>query len=119
MMRIYNKLDQYAKRFDVGIVVVHHASKGSQGDKGVTDVGAGAGSIARATDTHVIIREHLDNSGDEDSDTSHLFVLDAAVRSGQTPAPRTLQFNFPIWEVKEGVDAVVKNFENGAREREP
>jgi RecA-family ATPase len=30
MMGIYNKLDQYAKMFDVGIVVVHHANKGAQ-----------------------------------------------------------------------------------------
>ncbi len=44
----------------------------SQAGKAITDVGAGAGSQSRATDTHLILRPH---------EEKNCAVLDAAVRS--------------------------------------
>jgi hypothetical protein len=76
MMRIYNNLDRLAAKTGCAIVVIHHASKGDQASKGTTDGGSGAGSIARASDTHVFIREH------EEAD--HL-VIDAVARSFAPP----------------------------------
>jgi hypothetical protein len=88
MMHIYNKLDEYAKTWDCGIVVVHHASKGQQGDKEITDVGAGAGSISRAADTHLTIRPH---------EQFGLHVLDARCRSFVSPEPVSVQYEYPLW----------------------
>lgn len=88
MMAIYNRLDYYANQWDCAIGVVHHASKGQQGDKSVTDVGSGAGSISRAADTHIVIRPHED---------PELSVLECVTRSFKSPEPVSVRFDWPLW----------------------
>lgn len=88
MMAMYNTLDRYAKKLDCAFVVVHHASKGDQSGKAVTDVGSGAGAMSRAADTHVVIRPHEDDS---------LSVINAATRSFPPLEPLTLFFTWPCW----------------------
>ncbi len=83
---VYNLLDRYAAQAGAAFVLVHHSSKGSQSEKRVTDVGAGAQS--RAADCHLILREHEDEG---------VFVLDAAVRSFPPVAPLALRWQFPLW----------------------
>jgi hypothetical protein len=92
---IYNKLDWYAAMLGCSFVLVHHASKGSQSGKSVTDVGAGAGSQARATDTHLVMRQH------EEEDC---VVVDAAVRSWHPIEPRCLRWVFPVWNMDDSLD---------------
>jgi len=89
MMAIYNRLDYLAKAWDCAIAVVHHSSKGAQGDKSVVDVGAGAGSISRAADTHLIIRPH---------EEPELAVLECVTRSFKSPAPISIKFEYPVWQ---------------------
>lgn len=101
MMAIYNRLDHYAKLWNCGIVVVHHSSKGGQGDKAITDVGAGAGAISRAADTHIAIRPH-------DGEDEGLAVLEAVTRSFKSPDPVCIRFEYPLWQTVEGVKPVVK-----------
>lgn len=91
----YNRLDALAARLDCGIGLIHHSSKGSQSGKGVTDVGAGAGSQSRAADSHVVIRHHKDDG---------VVVLDAAVRSWQPVKPICLRFDFPLWYPDQTLD---------------
>jgi hypothetical protein len=88
MARIYNKIDHYASRLECAFVLVHHTSKGNQANKSVTDVGAGAGSQSRATDSHLVLRQH------EQDDA---IVLDAAVRSWPPIASMCLAWEFPVW----------------------
>ncbi|MBL8855578.1 MAG: AAA family ATPase [Planctomycetaceae bacterium] len=88
MMALYNQIDQIAERLDCAVVIIHHTSKGSQADKAVTDVGSGAGSISRAADTHITIRDH--NEPDYQ-------VLEAVTRSFPAPDPKTVYFKFPLW----------------------
>jgi hypothetical protein len=85
---VYNLLDQYAAHTAAAFVLVHHTSKGSQGEKRVVDVGAGAGAQSRAADCHLILREH------EQPDVA---VLDAAVRSFAPVEPLALKWDFPLW----------------------
>ncbi|GAB4158961.1 MAG: hypothetical protein Tsb009_36230 [Planctomycetaceae bacterium] len=92
---IFNQLDRYARETDAAILCVHHSSKGSQGEKSIVDVGAGAGSQSRAADTHIILREH-----EEDG---HV-VLDAAVRSWEPVEPLVLSWQFPLWVPCRDVD---------------
>jgi RecA-family ATPase len=92
---IYNCLDGYANRLGCSFVLIHHASKGSQTGKSVTDVGAGAGSQARATDTHLVLRQH------EETDCA---VLEAAVRSFPPIQPRVLRWTFPVWTPEDSLD---------------
>src|SRR5690606_25670492 len=51
----YNLVDRYAAILDAAVAYVHHSSKGSQTDKAIVDVGAGAGAQARAADTHLVM----------------------------------------------------------------
>lgn len=92
---VYNQLDCYAGMLGCSFVLVHHVSKGSQSGKSITDVGAGAGSQSRATDTHLILRPH------EQDDVA---VLDAAVRSWPPVSPRCLRWTFPVWTPDDSLD---------------
>lgn len=90
MAAIYNLIDHYADMLQCSFVLVHHASKGNQSGKGVTDIGAGAGSQSRATDTHLVLRQHEEEG---------VVVMDAAVRSWPPIAPVCLRWEFPCWYV--------------------
>lgn len=94
--QFYNSIDAYAEMTGAAIINVHHSSKGQQGDKRITDVGAGAGAQSRAADCHLILREH------EEKD---VVVLDAAVRSFAPVEPVCLRWNFPLWLPDDGIDA--------------
>jgi hypothetical protein len=59
MRDFYNMLNRAADYTGAAIVLVHHTSKGIQAGKAVTDLGAGAGAISRAADTHIALRQHL------------------------------------------------------------
>lgn len=95
VMSLYNQIDGYASRLDAAWINVHHASKGDQTGKGVTDVGSGAGSQSRAADTHLIIRPHA-NEG--------VAVLEAVVRSFPPVEPLAIRFDFPIWSLDYDAD---------------
>jgi hypothetical protein len=88
MMAIYNKLDYYASIWGAAIVVIHHTSKGAQGDKKITDMGAGAGAINRAADSIVSIRQHED---------PELSVLECKTRSFRAPEAVSIRFDWPLW----------------------
>lgn len=88
MARTYNLLDAMARRLDACLVCIHHTSKGNQSEKAVTDVGAGAGSMSRAADTHLVLREH--------ELPGHL-VVDAAMRSWKPLEPTVVRFEYPLF----------------------
>ncbi len=77
------------------LLLVHHASKGTQSGKAVTDVGAGAGAQSRATDTHLVLRPHQEDD---------CVVAEAVVRSWPPVAPRCLRWQFPLWEPDDTLD---------------
>lgn len=95
MAAIYNLIDQYGDRLGASFVLIHHASKGNQSSKSVTDVGAGAGAQSRSADNHVVLRAH------EEKD---VFVFEAEVRSWSNVDPICLRRQFPIWVREEGLD---------------
>lgn len=109
IMGLYNLLDRYAEHSGAAWIVVHHASKGQQGDKAVTDVGAGAGSQSRAADAHIILRPH------EEDD--HV-VLEAAVRSFAPVAPLGLRWKFPTWKPCEIDTDALKGRKSKSEERQ-
>jgi hypothetical protein len=99
MMKVYNSIDRFADQYGFAYSLIHHTSKGNQTGKDNTDVGAGAGSIARATDTHVTIRDH---------ESDGLSVLAVDVRSSAPVEPLTLRFDFPLWHAV-AADPVLKD----------
>jgi hypothetical protein len=92
---LYNQLDRYADVMGCAFALVHHASKGDQSNKSVTDVGSGAGSLSRAADTHLILRPHAEND---------CVVLDAAIRSWPPLAALCLRWEFPAWTLAPDLD---------------
>ena len=88
MAKIYNMIDGWAHLLDCCFVLIHHTSKGNQSEKEITDVGAGAGSVSRAADTHLIIRKHQEEK---------YFVLEAESRSFPKIEPKVLQWAFPLF----------------------
>jgi hypothetical protein len=86
MASTYNRLDAIAKRLDAALVCIHHTSKGSQAEKAVTDVGSGAGSMSRAADTHLVLREH---------ELEKHLVIDAACRSWAPIEAAVVRFEYP------------------------
>jgi RecA-family ATPase len=95
-------IDQYADQLGCSFVLVHHASKGNQSGKSVTDVGAGAGSQSRATDTHLVLRQHQEPG---------CVVVDAAVRSWPPLDPCCLRWEFPVWQPDDYLDPADLKFE--------
>jgi AAA domain len=95
MANVYNAIDSYADLLGSSFTAIHHASKGAQAEKAITDVGAGAGSQSRAVDTHLILRPHAEEGA---------FVLEAAARSSPPLAPRCLRWKFPIWQPADDLD---------------
>jgi hypothetical protein len=106
MANIYNRIDAFADRLGCCFVLIHHATKGSQSAKAITDVGAGAGAQSRATDTHLILRPH---------EEAGVVVLDAAVRSWPPIEPICLRWAFPVWNVDESLDAAQLRSESGRK----
>ena len=105
---LYNLLDLHAARLKCAFVLIHHASKGNQSNKSVTDVGAGAGSQSRAVDTHLVIRPH------QDKDT---FVVDAAVRSWAPIEPFVIRKQHPLFVVDPKADP--EDLQGAEKKREP
>jgi hypothetical protein len=95
MAALYNELDHLADMLHASFALIHHATKGDQSAKSITDVGAGAGAQSRATDTHLILRPH---------EQPGVVVLEAAVRSWPPVEPRCLRWNWPVWLAVQDAD---------------
>jgi hypothetical protein len=91
----YNTIDRIAERTRAAVILIHHASKGDQSGKKITDIGAGAGAQSRATDCHLVIRPH------EEPDVA---VIEAVVRSFAPVDPLPIAWEFPLWRPTFGVD---------------
>lgn len=113
MANIYNHVDALADRLGCSFVLIHHATKGNQSGKAVTDVGAGAGSQSRAADAHVVLRPHEERGA---------VVLEAAVRSWAPVEPMVLRWTFPVWTPAPDLDPTALRIEKsrgGRKKAEP
>lgn len=95
MAGLYNMIDNAAEKKSCSFIVIHHTSKGDQGGKNVTDVGAGAGAQSRAADTHLILRRHIEDDA---------VVLDAVTRSWPPQESKCLRWTFPLWSTDHELD---------------
>ena len=97
MTQVMNHIDAIAAYADAAVVNVHHSTKGGQAGKDTMDVGAGAGAIGRATDSHVVFLRH-----EEDGCVS----MRARCRSFHQPKSRVveLDFQYPRAWVRDDLD---------------
>ena len=106
MAQLYNCVDRIGERQGCAIVLIHHASKGNQSGRGVTDVGSGAGAQSRAVDAHIVLRPH---------EVDGAVVLEAAVRSWPQVAKVGLRWEFPAFRVDLSLDTAQLRRESGRR----
>lgn len=52
------------REFGCPMILVHHATKGTQHEKGIMDMGSGSGALGRRTDGQMVIREMRDQDGE-------------------------------------------------------
>lgn len=88
--QVYNLLDAYADGTGASMITIHHASKGAQGSKSITDMGSGAGAQSRAVDAHIALREHQ---------MKDVAVMDVAPRSTAPVPRRAFEWHYPTWHV--------------------
>jgi hypothetical protein len=56
----FRKIIAFTESAQLAAVCIHHASKGSQSGKSVSDMGAGGGAQSRSVDWHAALREHAE-----------------------------------------------------------
>lgn len=88
MASLYSTIDGLAKSLKAAIILVHHPTKGNQSSKDIIEVGAGAGSMTRATDVHLIFRQHTDPDA---------VTMEAVTRTFPQPEKRCLRWQYPVW----------------------
>lgn len=108
VVKLYNRLDNYAEMTGAAFAVIHHSSKGIQGSKAVTDVGAGAGAQSRAADSHLIIRAH---------EVDGAVVIEAANRSFPPIEPKCFRWEYPIWKAADDLDPTQLKVDRPGRKR--
>ncbi len=89
MTQIYNTIDNYAQKLNTAFILVHHTTKGKQREKATTDVGSGAGSIARASDAHLTLLPHPTDPG--------VIEVRGVARSFAPLDPFQIKQDFPLW----------------------
>ncbi len=109
MTRVFNAVDQIAEATGAAVLIVHHASKGVQAGKSVVDVGSGASAMARATDSHIIFRQHNEEA---------CKVMEMAGRSWPPLQPAVLRWNYPTWSIDDTLDPTDLRENNRRRRRE-
>ncbi len=92
IMQLYNQIDHYAKELNSAFILVHHTTKGSQKEKSVTDIGAGAGSQSRAADTHLILLP---------TDEKNVVEVKGVPRSFEPVEDFKIRRHFPLWQLEE------------------
>lgn len=106
---VFASLQGYAEDLDAALIVVHHLTKGEQGGKSITDLGAGAGSQSRAADGHLAIRPHAEEGA---------AVLCGVVRSFSALEPVAMRWRFPLWELAEDLDPADLRGKKSARAKD-
>jgi RecA-family ATPase len=89
MTALYNHIDLIAGISDAATLLVHHSTKGTQTGKETMDIGAGAGSIGRATDAHVVFLRHEEEG---------CVTMQARTRSFRQPPAKVIHIDPPrVW----------------------
>lgn len=88
MRRVYDDIIALAVEIVAAIMVIHHLSKGGQSEKGLTDLGSGAGAISRAGDAHLAFRQHAEKGA---------VVFDGVVRDFPELVPTVWRWSFPLF----------------------
>jgi len=106
MAAVLESMERFAEKFDAAIFIASHFAKGDSAGKSQIDRISGSGVIARDPDSIMTLSKLKDEK--------NLYTFEATLRNMACPEPRVVEFDFPIWKVRDDIKAGGKAYDLGA-----
>ena len=106
MAAVLENMERFAEKFDAAIFIASHFAKGDSAGKNQIDRISGSGVIARDPDSIMTLSKIKDEK--------NLYTFEATLRNMACPEPRVVEFDFPIWKVRDDIKAGGKGYDLGA-----
>jgi len=113
--RLSNIIDKLSRKTGAAIINVHHAAKGDQNNKAVTDTGAGGGAQSRAADCHIVLRADK-RKGQPQDEAPNFATLTAVVRSFKPVGKICLEWKYPFWKAIENQSEAINKTSPSTKE---
>lgn len=106
MAAVLENMERFAEKFDAAIFIASHFAKGDSAGKNQIDRISGSGVIARDPDSIMTLSKIKDEK--------NLYTFEATLRNMACPEPRVVEFEFPLWKVRDDIKAGGKGYDLGA-----
>jgi hypothetical protein len=106
MAAVLESMERFAEKFDAAIFIASHFAKGDSAGKAQIDRISGSGVIARDPDSIMTLSKLKDEK--------NLYTFEATLRNMACPEPRVVEFDFPLWKVRDDIKAGGKGYDLGA-----
>lgn len=106
MAAVLENMERFAEKFDAAIFIASHFAKGDSAGKAQIDRISGSGVIARDPDSIMTLSKLKDEK--------NLYTFEATLRNMACPEPRVVEFDFPLWKVRDDIKAGGKGYDLGA-----
>ena len=106
MAAVLENMERFAEKFDAAIFIASHFAKGDSAGKNQIDRISGSGVIARDPDSIMTLSKLKDEK--------NLYTFEATLRNMACPEPRVVEFDFPLWKVRDDIKAGGKGYDLGA-----
>jgi hypothetical protein len=103
MAAVLESMERFAEKFDAAIFIASHFAKGDSAGKSQIDRISGSGVIARDPDSIMTLSKLKDEK--------NLYTFEATLRNMACPEPRVVEFDFPIWKVRDDIKAGGKSYD--------
>jgi hypothetical protein len=106
MAAVLESMEKFAENFHAAIFISSHFAKGDSAGKNQIDRISGSGVIARDPDSIMTLSKIKDEK--------NLYTFEATLRNMACPEPRVVEFEFPLWKVRDDIKAGGKAYDLGA-----
>jgi hypothetical protein len=106
MAAVLESMERFAENLHAAIFISSHFAKGDSAGKAQIDRISGSGVIARDPDSIMTLSKLKDEK--------NLYTFEATLRNMACPEPRVVEFDFPIWKVRDDIKAGGKAYDLGA-----
>lgn len=103
MAAVLESMERFAEKFDAAIFIASHFAKGDSAGKSQIDRISGSGVIARDPDSIMTLSKLKDEK--------NLYTFEATLRNMACPEPCVVEFDFPIWKVRDDIKAGGKGYD--------
>lgn len=101
----FNQLDKICKQLKASVILCHHHSKGSQGNKVSIDRASGSGVFARDPDALLDLMQIEPKDVEKDiPETATAWRISYTLREFPSPRPIEVLFDYPVHTIAEGLE---------------